>query len=261
MKTLILQVLIGKGNLDWANINQDETLFLENVTMKSVQDYANKMGYDYKLVTTLHTVLEALPAHQYLKGMRFTFEKYLHLNNDHYDRILYLDADILVADDCPELPATTGVGAAPVYQWRIDKYHSDWVGRCILVNAGFLLFTKSISNRFYTYIINELNRNDSDFYTGQFHDEVMLARFIRANEDITYDNFGEMWNDTQISEDDRLPFNKRYMYHLAGHFKEIKFNRICRELRKLDLLKADNLQLKSTMLPNAYTRTRQRITE
>jgi hypothetical protein len=254
-RVLILQICIGKGNLDWENSGANESKFLNEVTMQSTREYALKFGYSYKCVDTLSTELTKLPENKMSSKMNLTFEKYMHLNLvENYDYVVIIDADMLVSSRCPALPLGQGFSGAPNWQWRINKYHPDWVGRCILVNAGFQMFDKECATRFFKYFKQELSDTNSVLYTDYYHDEVFLAHFLRINTDIVYNNLGQQWNDTEISNDNSLPFNEAHMYHLAGPYKETKYNRIISCLKKIvvDTNAIKDIKIES----NQWTRTR-----
>ncbi len=224
MSTLIQQVLLGQGHL--AHRREDyDTVFLKDIAIPSVKRYAEKYGYDHKLIDgELTHSLSLLPRNNIFDRMPMAFEKYMHLDTE-YDNILLLDSDVFVTDSAPALPITNGVfGAEPA--WNIDSRLKNWKNRPILFNAGFILFEKNVAKSFGRYVKTQVENWQSidKFARGDYHDEEILSEFLDENQHIPFEYIGNTWNYTGVNWHNDIP--EKYMYHFAGPRKHSRYRRL-----------------------------------
>ena len=224
MKTLIQQVLLGQGHLAHRRENYD-TVFLKDIAIPSVKRYAEKYGYDYKLIDgELTPSLLMLPQNIIFDRMPMAFEKYMHLDTG-YDNILLLDSDVFVAEYAPALPITTGVfGSEPA--WDIDRRLLNWKNRRILFNAGFILFEKNVAKSFGTYVKTRVENWQSfeKFANGHYQDEEILSEFLDEHIYVPFEYIGNNWNYTGVDWHNHIP--EKYMYHFAGPRKHSRYRRL-----------------------------------
>jgi len=224
MSTLIQQVFIDTGHISHREDNYD-TFFIKNIAIPSVKEYARLHGYDYNLIEgELTPSLKLLPNNIIFNKMPFVFEKFMHLNVE-YDNILLLDSDIFVKKNAPSLPKVCGIaGAAP----SIDRIQNrtNWKNRCILFNAGFILFEKNLAIQFSKYLETMINnwQDYPDFANGLYHDEEILMQFLDEHSEIPFDYIGDTWNYTGVDWHNHIP--EKYMYHFSGPRKHSRFRRL-----------------------------------
>jgi hypothetical protein len=224
MSILIQQVFIDTGHLSHREDDYD-TFFIKNIAIPSVQEYARLHGYDYNLIEDgLTSSLKSLPNNIIFNKMPFVFEKFMHLNVE-CDNVLLLDSDIFVTKDTPALPIVSGVAGASPSIDRIQR-NTNCKNRCILFNAGFILFTKNVAMQFSKYVKEMVNnwQDYPDFVNGVYHDEEMLMHFLDENQDIPFDYLGDTWNYTGVDWHNHIP--EKYMYHFSGPRKHSRYRRL-----------------------------------
>lgn len=221
MKTLVQQVLIDSGSMD-RNGSNDSPLMIKNL-IPTVREYAERNGYDYRLIDTLDPSLESLPENKHLKGMKYCLEMFLHLDQPEYDRILCLDADMYITGYAPKLPVIKAVAGAGVDRHVIVPWKNN--GRKLVITGGFWLFNKPYTKMVCDYFQQRISNweNDPVFTTGDYHNEILLAEFLKDNLNIEYESLGYEWNwfHSFIEQ-------KKYIYHINGANKQKRYQEISR---------------------------------
>ena len=215
MKTLIQQVMVGSGSMDRKAI--DDSAFLSNITIPTVKAYADKYGYDYKLIDTLDPALDALPECIHLKGMKYCYEMFRHIGDISYDRIVCMDADLYIVPNAPPLPTVKAVGGAgltvsPSLPWK--------EGRRLKITGGFYIFMQPDATTICNYFKQRINNWQSDpvFINGEYHNEIMLAECLKDIPDIEYESVGYEWN---WYHSEMVP--GKHIYHITGEDKQKRY--------------------------------------
>lgn len=215
MKTLIQQVMVGSGSMDRKAI--DDSAFLSNITIPTVKAYADKYGYDYKLIDTLDPALNALPECIHLKGMKYCYEMFMHLDDTSYDKIVCMDADLYIVPDAPPLPTVKAVGGAGL------TIHAalPWTeGRRLKITGGFYIFMQPAATKICDYFKQRVDNWQTDpiFINGEYHNEIMLAECLKDNPDIEYESVGYEWNwfHSQMEPG-------KHIYHFIGQDKPKRY--------------------------------------
>jgi hypothetical protein len=162
-KVLVLQTKIGTA--DFNNIQspvmKDYFEFEQKVCIPSVKHWANKCGYDYKMITTSSinddTFFHNIP-HKYAS------ERLMHLSQDEYDYIVYLDTDVFVAKHSPSFPLIPGL-SSPTRDFNIDffnKIYPDipYTGQKHL-NSGVFSVDKETGKKITKYFKDRLESGDN----------------------------------------------------------------------------------------------------
>lgn len=171
MKALVLQVRIGKTDLN-SFANESYRKFEEQICIPSIQNWAKKCGYDYKMITE-----SSIAKSPFFKSdpHRFACERLLHLDNQNYDYIIYIDADVYASKHAPIFPVTEGLFICNEHDgdgmWSLnkidpnseysDEFSSHLKTKCY--NTGVFsvdpVTGSSIKNYFLTRIENLDNRD------------------------------------------------------------------------------------------------------
>ena len=220
MKTLVQQVMINSGSMN--RVGSDDSGFIAKNIMYTARDYAEHNGYDYKLVDTLDPLLEPLPENKHLKGMKYCLEMFLHLDQPDYDQILCLDADMYITGRTPKLPAIKAVAGAGVDCHVVVPWKTE---RKLVITGGFWLFTRPAAKLIHDYFRQRITNweNDPLFTNGDYHNEILLAEFLKDNTDIEYESLGYEWNWFHSYLE-----TGKYIYHITGADKQKRYQDVTR---------------------------------
>jgi hypothetical protein len=189
LKILVIQIKIG--NKDFHNIpdTEDYFEFEKSVCIPSVKNWANKCGYDYKMITT-----SSINDDTFFKTEqhKYSAERLMHLHNDYYDYIIYIDTDILVTENCPKFPIANGLTALveniPEKLWiklfpNIDSTKHNYL------NAGVFSVDKETGKKITKYFKDRLESGDNR--NVEYADQDILNAWQFNN---SYNKLDDSWN-------------------------------------------------------------------
>jgi hypothetical protein len=161
MKILVIQIKIG--NNDFTNSsNLDKYFeFEKNICLPSVKNWAQRCGYDYKLITE-----SSIENNNFFKTVqhKYSAERLMHLYHEDYDYIIYVDADVYVTDNAMKFPIKNGLLTTTEY---IDekKWNQRFPGinhtNLNYINAGIYSVDKETGKKISKYFLNRLQMNDN----------------------------------------------------------------------------------------------------
>jgi len=198
--TLVLTIAIG-----------DAYQRMAKITHPSIKAYADKIGADFKIISK--QTISKTTAH---------FEKFqiFDLLNQ-YDRILYLDTDIIIRDDCPNLfniVPSHKLGMFEEGSWtdrskelmidickQYEKTLPDWNGR--YYNSGVMVISKQ-----HKYLFKKPEKEVFSFFEQSYLNMVMALEKIQMYE-LPY-QFNRMTCMDRFTGEERFA---SYMIHYAGY--------------------------------------------
>lgn len=209
MKTLVATVAVGEGRLDHFKGSKVDNYFKK--TLPSIQTYAEKIGADYSLETT-RSKKYPFPAWQKLDLIRRAAA---------YDRVLILDADIIIAKDAPnifeEMPGSVSWIKRDAsierfkqmdnyFGWRKMNYGED-VDRRTYYNTGVMLLTGEDVNKMIPLL-------EPPYIDGIF-EQHYLNRVMELAEVKIY-NLPNPWNYIVFKEETLKDGKDKWFTHFAS---------------------------------------------
>lgn len=200
MPNLILTISIGK---DYERMSE--------ITHSSIKQYAKKIGADFKCIDK-QKISQTTPHWE-------KFQIYDLLNK--YDRILYIDTDVIIRDDCPDLfeivpKNRLGMFNEAPYTDRskellidickvYNKTLSQWNGK--YYNSGIMIISKQ-----HKYLFKKPEKEVFNFYEQSY-----LNMIIALEKPLMYDlpyKFNRMTCIDKLTGEERFA---SYIIHYAGY--------------------------------------------
>jgi lipopolysaccharide biosynthesis glycosyltransferase len=216
--TLVVTLCIGK-------LYEEISL----VTHPFMRSYAEKIGADFQVITIAETKTDI----EYYE--KFQLYSYL----ERYERVIFLDTDLLVSPQCPDLFSVvpeTHFGAFLVSQYsnfhdsaiRISQEilgNIDWNAKYF--NSGVMVFSKA-HREVFSYQDSEFKTwsSHSRSHDGTFLDQTLLNyRVFKA--EIPFFDIGYFYNHTTAPRNSSLRFRSHIIHYPGkGHRKGGKLEQI-----------------------------------
>jgi hypothetical protein len=247
MKVLVYQVKIGeKSFVDLHTPNRDNisdyNAFEKNICNPSVEAWARKCGYDYKMYNLENHTFEETGffcGDMYPMGY-FLSQRIQYIHQDEYDYVIYLDNDIYVNPNAPEFPISdgfSGIADFPVVndiaREKMAGHYIPFPENYIYFNSGVYGVDKMTGNKIKDYFYSRFNSGEShsDFDSLWCPDQTILNQyFVSSGDKINY--LSKQWNGFlwDYCRDINCPFNKSdvlldqplseiYFYHFLSSTK------------------------------------------
>ena len=213
MSTLIFQIDIGEGT-QWHKESSINTI--RKVFIPSVKKYAEKYGYDYKLITESEYSKQG-GDFQFLftKEKHFSLERYFHFAQD-YDNIVYIDNDVYVFVDANPLPEIKGImNVAEPENHSSEKFRQFHPQKLIkkYFNSGVTMTQKHVAHHLQDYmqwrIKNKLKPR------GKNTDNTLLNEYILKYPEF-FNEISNKWN--------YMPFLEN-IQKIRNLYKELKVDK------------------------------------
>lgn len=249
MKVLVYQVRI-KDSYYGGNEDPIKTKgfseFEKKLCIPSVQAWAKRCGYDYKMYTE-----STFPNNGYFENEyeMYSAERLMHLYCDEYDYRIYVDVDIFVHPKAQHLPLIDGISLVPENYDREEiffKYFNINKRDYNYFNAGVYSIDMESGKKLFDYSMNRIeNIKNRTFYADQgFLNEYQL---VNGNKHNVLDS---KWNfllpavrhmDSKTLNDpiNELDLQNKLFFHFAGitkHDHKFWFKQI-KDVLKLDKFK------------------------
>tara|TARA_Y100000590_G_scaffold455535_1_gene604390 strand:- start:1334 stop:2065 length:732 start_codon:yes stop_codon:yes gene_type:complete len=155
MKVLIYQNNIG--DITQWGANDLSINFINKICIPSVEKYAKKLGYDYRLYTE-HISPRFGKNFLLSEGTYISCNKYFYSDcedYDNYDQIAYIDNDIYIFDNAERLPFVNGLGAVsePNESECHEKFSNKFSFKPNIkyISSGVLIFNREIGKKIKKY--------------------------------------------------------------------------------------------------------------
>lgn len=179
---LVYQVRIGDGSLYSSDKNTDNPfiIFESKICLPSVQQWAARCGYDYKLYTE-STISQKNFFESY--GQLYSAEKMMHVFSADHDYVIYVDSDIFVSPRAGLFPLQKGLSAVPQPTLPEFFYSRLFVekGNNEYINAGVFSIDKENGLKLFEYFQDRLNSNDKSKTRIEYGEQDMLNQWQVEN--------------------------------------------------------------------------------
>ena len=164
-KVLVVQVKIGENDF-----NNTGDAFFRKIEKKefipSVKQWADKCGYDYKLITE-----SSIKNKNFFINLNhcYSSEKLIHIDNSRYEYVIYIDSDIYVSEYTPFFPLCAGLSIIPqripeFFKNAKDYYTKDFVDNTKrnYFNAGVFCVDIQTGKKIKNYFLNKMAENNRE---------------------------------------------------------------------------------------------------
>ena len=193
MKTLIYQNKIG--SLTQYGAGKFSSNFINEVCIPSVEKYAKKNGYDYKLYTD-HISPKFGKNFLNSEGTYISCNKYFYTDYDDYDQIVYIDIDIYIFENSERIPLIGSLGAVaePIESECHEKFSQSFSLEQMIkyVNAGVLMFTKNTGKKIKKYFKERFKNQKKGKWKNT--DNGILNESIYIDKEFKIDLLNKKWN-------------------------------------------------------------------
>ena len=233
MKKVIYQVNTYDHN---STIPTNCVYCMEKYAVPTVKSYAQKIGADYHCLT-----LDDNPSgiHGFHAGVRLKMKVWRDAHLTDYDHLLFLDYDILVKDNAPDIfeteeyKALGGYWATHCRGTRVMKYRDSLKEQGVIVNdfwnGGVCLSDRETAIRIGKHIPeDEILFGSKDHWGNGYdylHDEPYLGHVIEK-EGIRVRSLREGWNVNWKSQQPALNKPSLYFVHYQGKRGKLELCRI-----------------------------------
>lgn len=229
MKILVYQVRIGLGNIHSGRMNRNTTDFHRFEQIKclpSVAAWADRHGYDYKLITK-----PTLQDNNFFSCDvdRYSAEKMMHLNNDDYDYLVYVDSDVLASDTAGPFPIKDGFSIAR------EKFGDHMFFRIFpneientYCNAGVFGVDTKTGKKLYKYFLDTVTSGNNGWIEQAEQD--IINSWIQKND---YNILDQSWNHMLFRYDvfSNMNIGQNNFFHFIAEAKE-QYKRLYRHILK-----------------------------
>ena len=202
----------------------DKVHFFLDQCIESIQEYAERHGYDYKLFTEFTPEFGELwkdystdITHFDGRGWRYHYGWVSHLKDlaFQYDNIIKMDTDVYAMKPEIEFPHLDKSGF--VTHDRPNKFGTDKFNH----NTGVIKLDKQTALLYYEWTMKNLNREEADQFNTQ--------RFLIDNPECFNPILDRKFNCTPGRDKE---FPDVVFYHAAGIPDETKYDALCTTLEK-----------------------------
>lgn len=200
-----------------------ETQYVIQACTESVQDYADKHGYDYRLITNAHET-SPVPVEWYDRDWTCEWIYWLNDLADEYEHIIVIDTDVLVVDDSVPFPINnTGyfcLGGPTDVNYTLN---GKSLGECsqYFTNSGVIKLDRKTAKKLYDWFVNYRN-DDYEFieHEGYKHrgDQVHILKYLLEHPEDYNPNLPKLFNVTPrpTPYDEMKNFDEpAYFWHLV----------------------------------------------
>lgn len=238
MKVLVYQVRIGIKNIHGDRYNVDTGdfyTFEQNNCIPSVKKWAEKCGYDYKLYTE-STLLD----NGFFKKSSdlYSAEKMMHLFQQDYEHVIYVDSDIFVSSRAGEFPIKEGLSVV-FESIPLDDYLKSFpfseTKNPSYFNAGVLSVDRGTGKKMYEYFMQVVESGDNSLIYQAEQD--IINSWIMKNK---CNELDENWNyllhtynrttDDVLYGTNNFDLDKRFFYHFISESK-LEYKSLFRKIK------------------------------
>ena len=192
MKVLVYQVRIGTNNIQSDRYGTNTGKFWKfekEACIPSVQNWAKRCGYDYKIYTK-STILKFNNSFFKRPSDFYSAEKMMHLFDENYDYTIYIDSDVYVKPSTGSFPLRKGFSAVvePVF---LDDYLKtfSFTEEPMYFNAGVFSVDYETGKDLHNFFIEKLSSGDNGKIVQAEQD--IINEWILNNE---CNELDEKWN-------------------------------------------------------------------
>lgn len=207
MKILVLQIQIGDGNFgeiikeSEQHVKYNFSLFEQKYCLPSIKKWAEKYGYDYKLIT--ESVIPDNDDFFISDRRKYAFERLMYFDNEEYDYIIYFDTDIIIKNNAPEFPIKPGISMCKEYLVEEDNHFLENVTykrtnkfleniKREYYNSGVICIDTKTGKELKNIFLNRLKENDT--YDLSVVDQDLINKWLIENNYTMLNILDERWN-------------------------------------------------------------------
>lgn len=192
MKVLVYQVRIGTNNIQSDRYGTNTGKFWQfekEACIPSVENWAKRCGYDYKIYTE-STILKFNDSFFERPSDFYSAEKMMHLFDENYDYVIYIDSDVYVKPSTKSFPLQKGFSAV-VEPVSLDDYLKtfSFTEEPKYFNAGVFSVDYETGKDLHNFFIGKLASGDNNKIVQAEQD--IINEWILNNE---CNELDEKWN-------------------------------------------------------------------
>jgi lipopolysaccharide biosynthesis glycosyltransferase len=201
MKKAVITISIGK------------TEDIEKLTIPFMEKYADRVGADFVCIRDVVYSIDKFPSYE-----KFQLKDYL----DKYDRLIFVDVDAVISEDCPDLFKIVphdmlGVRYVP---WNAGK--EKWIRRVNKQEGSDVVFDKYFNSG--VMVVSTPHKKVFEFSTNNELCGKMIEQTY-LNYNVVVNNIPTLGLDKRFNQG-RGDMHEAYIAHFAGGNMDDRYSRI-----------------------------------
>ena len=233
MKVLVYQCQIGERNL--ISNNKSFYEFQKNICMPSVQKWAIKYGYDYQLITESTLLNNGFYTGDNVLPKLYSTERIMHMYNESYDYVLYLDSDIYISPFASEFRFIKGISCCKDIRPELEeskfiienteenffKKYNTTGANYNYYNFGVFAIDKETAKSFKEYALDRYSRKVN---INPFNNDQDFLNHWQLSNKTLFNTLDYKWNfyTRNIPKSPDTNFKEIYFFHFLHNSKKDK---------------------------------------